>query len=135
MSAKIPNRRRKFIPLLYILVLILAFTAVQFQPIPVSGHETEHEESVSVVPSYQSFITTVENGDASVIRGVYAPGALALRVQQQPKNNANYVSSVTGIATQFNNAAQFGVTGILAHNFLSGFLFFDLEIDQEVIVV
>jgi len=102
--------------------------------IPVSG-EPGVEESVTTIPRYGDFHTAVSNGEASVVRGVYVPNVFALRVQQQPDNNDGYVSSILGVVTQFHLASQSGVTGLLAHNYLSGDLFFDLEIDQEVNVI
>jgi hypothetical protein len=43
------------------------------------------------------------------------------------------IHSCPGIGvTQFQNAARNGVTGILAHNYLSGELFFQLELGQQV---
>ncbi len=120
--------------IVFSLILILVLPTIQLYSIPVSG-QPGVEESVTTIPRYGDFITTVSNGDASVIRGVFVPNVLALRVQQQPDNNDSYVSSVLGVATQFRLAAQSGVTGLLAHNYISGDLFFDLDIDQEVNVV
>lgn len=120
--------------IVFSLILILVLPTIQLYSIPVSG-QPGVEESVTTIPRYGDFITTVSNGDASVIRGVFVPNVLALRVQQQPDNNDGYVSSVLGVATQFRLAAQSGVTGLLAHNYISGDLFFDLDIDQEVNVV
>lgn len=120
--------------IVFSLILILVLPTIQLYSIPVSG-QPGVEESVTTIPRYGDFITTVSNGDASVIRGVFVPNVLALRVQQQPDNNDGYVSSVLGVATQFRLAAQSGVTGLLAHNYISGDLFFDLEIDQEVNIV
>lgn len=69
------------------------------------------------------------------LRGVHVAGALALRVEQQPVGEAIYVSSLRGVATQFRSAAQNGVTGLLAHNYLSGKLFYRLKLGQEVHLV
>lgn len=70
-----------------------------------------------------------------MVRGVYVPEVLALLVQQQPAGDPGFVSSMEGIVTQFEYAAQSGVTGLIAHNYLSGELFFNLEIGQEVFIV
>jgi hypothetical protein len=85
--------------------------------------------------AFQKFIAEVTDGEAEVVRGVYAPGVLALPVVQQPPTNSAYVSEEQGTVTQFRSAAQYSVTGLLAHNYLSGERFYDLEIGQEVVIV
>ncbi len=117
-----------------LLVLALSSFTADFTPIPVTGSSAE-EVSANVVPSLNDFVAAVSNGDATVVRGVYVPDVFALRVQQQPVGQAGHVTSVVGVVSQFGYAAQSGVTGLIAHNYLSGELFFNLEIDQEVIVV
>ena len=80
-----------------------------------------------------TFVNSVVNGDGSVLRGVYAPGILALAVVQQP--NASFVSAQPDTATQFRMAAARGVVGLLAHNFLAGQDFFRLGIGQSILLV
>lgn len=85
--------------------------------------------------SFEKFVSVVANGQAGVVRGVYVAGVLALRVDQQPANSPDYVSSTRGHATQFQTAAYFDVIGLLAHNYRSGALFFKLQPGQEVKIV
>ena len=87
------------------------------------------------LPNFQEFSTSVQNGDANVLRGVYVPNVLATPVVQQPADNAGYVSSTDGVLTQFRLPSQFGNVGLLAHNSLSGKFFFQLEVGQEVRLV
>jgi hypothetical protein len=77
-------------------------------------------------------IGQVVNGQSRELRGVYVEDVLALTVVQQPREDFSYVDDLPGTVTQFQSAAGWGVTGLLAHNFLSGELFFNLEVDQEV---
>jgi hypothetical protein len=51
---------------------------------------------------------------------------------QQPKGNPVYVSNKRGILTQFQQATQNGITGLLAHNYLSGREFYKIKIGQEI---
>jgi hypothetical protein len=81
------------------------------------------------------FIDLVANGQSQILRGVYVEGVLALPVVHQPQGNSGYVDTTLGTVTQFQSAAKYGVTGLLAHNYLSGDLFFNLERDQEVNLV
>lgn len=81
------------------------------------------------------FVASVKNGQAGLVVGVYVPGALALRVRQQPANAPAYVSTSADEATQFRLAADYGAIGLLAHNYLSGALFFNLAVGQEVDIV
>jgi hypothetical protein len=80
-------------------------------------------------------VQRVSDGQAGVIRGVFVPGQFALSVIQQPKNNAAFVSNKHDLITQFEKAAINGVTGLLAHNYLSGRLFYQLTSGQVVLVV
>ena len=87
------------------------------------------------LPTFTDFSKTVQNGKAMDLRGVYVSDVLALPVVQQPSNNAGYVSSTDGEATQFRMASQYGNIGLLAHNHLSGKLFAQLAAGQEVRLV
>ena len=89
----------------------------------------------AALPTFVEFTKTVQNSEATVLRGVYVPDVLALPSVQQPTGNAGYVSSKLGEVTQFGMAAQFGNVGLLAHNHLSGSSFSQLAIGQEVRLV
>jgi hypothetical protein len=81
------------------------------------------------------FIELVGNNGLQELTGVFVEDVMALPVVQQPEGDSLYVSRLLGNVTQFQSAARNGVTGLLAHNYLSGDLFFDLELDQEVHLV
>jgi len=93
------------------------------------------ENGKSPLPNFSDFSKTVQNGDVSVLRGVYVPDVLALPIVQQPAGNAGYVSTDDGKLTQFGMASQFGNIGLLAHNHLSGKSFSQLVVGQEVRLV
>lgn len=85
------------------------------------------------LPDFAEFSLSVQNKEANVLRGVYVPDILALPIFQQPAGgDAGYVSNNEGEVTQFGMAAQFGNVGLLAHNHLSGRLFSQLAVGQEV---
>jgi len=87
-------------------------------------------------PTFDAFVSTVKNGKADQIVGVYVQDVLALRVVQQPPNRPDFVSIRSGDATQFLLAFTFaGNTGLLAHNFLSGKLFFNLKAGDVVEII
>lgn len=116
---------------LYAGVLLAILTSLLANPVSaLSFPETELD-----FPNFAEFSTSVQNGDANVLRGVYVANVLATPVIQQPANNSGFVSPVDGVLTQFGMPSQFGNVGLLAHNYLSGELFFDLEIGQEVRLV
>ena len=97
---------------------------------------TAHTQDISsTIPSLDVFAATLKNGRPQQIVGVYVANLLALRVVQQPQNDPAFVSNGRGEATQFGMAAQYGTVGLLAHNNLSGGLFFSLGIGQEVDVI
>jgi hypothetical protein len=82
--------------------------------------------------SLHEFIEQVVGGDVQNLVGVFVENVLALPVVQQPEGDKLYVSRLLGTVTQFQSAARHGITGLLAHNYLSGDLFFGLELGQEV---
>lgn len=90
------------------------------------------DHSKTALSDYQNFVEIVRNGQKGVLRGVYVPGVLALPVVQQPVGNPGYVSQKNDEITQFNMAAEAGIVGLLAHNFLSGAIFANLAPGQEV---
>jgi hypothetical protein len=75
----------------------------------------------------ESFIGSVQNGDSGQIVGIYSEGTLAFQVSGQPSGNAGYVSNGASEVTRFGLASQYGSKGFLAHNYLAGANFFDLN--------
>jgi len=91
--------------------------------------EVSDQENASQLPAFDRFVDQVKTGDPNQLVGVYIENVLALRVVQQPPDDANYVSNVNGVATQFMLPYQIsGNIGLLAHNYLSGSLFFDIKV-------
>jgi len=91
--------------------------------------------NADTLPGFTEFSESVQNGDVSTLRGVYVPDVFALPIVQQPSNNSGYVSNKDGELTQFNMAAKYGNVGLLAHNHLSGKLFSDIAVGQEIRLV
>ena len=112
-------------------LLLVIFTSLFAQP----ASALSLQNSEVTFPEFTEFSNSVENGDKSVLRGVYVSNVLATPVVQQPVDNAGYVSSTDGMLTQFSLPSQFGNVGLLAHNTLSGKFFFQLEVGQEVRLV
>jgi hypothetical protein len=83
----------------------------------------------------RQFIDSVIDGQERFIRGAYVPGVLALPVIQQPEDNSLFVASQDGFLTQYRDAANYGVTGLIAHNYLSGSYFARLENGMKVHIV
>jgi hypothetical protein len=109
-------------------------------PVTVSSSASGFDRVLPDTPDYslnlKRFIDQVSGGrPGTELSGVHVPGILALRVIQQPQNDPTFVSQDWGIATQFENAADYGVTGLLAHNYLSGELFYKLDLGQDINLV
>lgn len=90
---------------------------------------------VEVLPNFSEFSNAVQDGRADLVRGVYVPNVLALPVVQQPYGSPGFVSRENEETTQFRMANSYGNIGLLAHNYLSGKSFFDLEVGNEVRLV
>jgi len=91
-----------------------------------------HAQNNAALPSLTGFIHLIRNGNANELRGVYAPRIFAYRVVQQPTGDAGFVSTRENTLTQFELAAQFGSTGLLAHNSMAGSVFFLLREGQRL---
>ncbi len=89
----------------------------------------------TAVPVFSEFSTSVQDGRADLARGVYVPNVLAMPIVQQPYGHGSFLSNETDKVTQFRMASQYGTTGLLAHNYLAGASFFDLEVGDEVRLV
>jgi hypothetical protein len=87
------------------------------------------------ISSLQQLLTRLEADPAKFVSGIYAPGIFALPIIEQPADNDIYVSVKRNLVTLFADAAENGVTGLLAHNFLAGALFYNLEIGGELWLV
>lgn len=77
----------------------------------------------------------IKDHQAGIALWVGVTGVLADPILQQPEDNAMYVSNKPGYITQFRQATQNDVTGLLAHNYLSGRDFYNLNIGQIVSVL
>ncbi len=115
--------------------------AVNAQPIAQPAQPGQ-DLQMQLSKSFQSWDTqlpqfagAVENGLAGQVVGMYVPGVLELQVSQQPPENPLYVSSETGIATQFMKAAENGVIGLLAHNTSSGILFYQIQVGEQIEII
>jgi hypothetical protein len=111
--------------------LLVVFISIFFNPVDAGALGNDGQP----LPNFSDFSKTVQNGDASLLRGIYVPDVLALPITQQPAGNAGYVTVKDGEITQFGMASQFGNVGLLAHNHLAGKSFSQLAVGQEVRLV
>jgi hypothetical protein len=107
--------------------------------IPVAGDSVPYA-SLYNPPLVHSFAMTefvgkVKNGNHHQLVGVYIPGIMALPVRQQPEGNPTFVSTQPDMLTQFGLAGQYGSTGILAHNTLSGAHFYKIKPNTPIYLI
>ena len=113
---------------LYLSLFVLHLTSFFLNPHPTQAIGSAE----NILLDFADFSRSVQNGEVDVLRGVYVPNVLALPVVQQPADKPYNVSNRNGEATQFFLATQYGNIGLLAHNTLSGKLFPQLAIGQQV---
>lgn len=113
---------------------VLALTSGANSTVAVSAPVAQPTSASSFI-TLANFTASLANGQPGQVVGVYVPNVLSLKVTQQPKNNPAYVNETLGEVTQFDLAQQYGSTGLLAHNHLSGVLFSTLSIGQEVDII
>jgi hypothetical protein len=119
-----------------LLALLLAFISPVIHPAFASDIPSGEDISSSApLPTLRDFVMTVKTSEPRSLVGVYVPGLLALAIVQQPGDAPGYVSTQPGVATQFRMAKDYGTDALLAHNYLSGNLFFELEAGQKVILI
>ena len=93
------------------------------------------DQEAHFLPSFADFETSIIDGQAGVIRGIYAEDKFAFRVVQQPDKDPLYVSSKYDTVTDFQLAKESGNIGLLAHNYLAGKDFFTLHQGQRIRVI
>ena len=128
------NRRTYIFYSVQVFIIALGLLAMPVPALALSD-PAERETSEATLPDYVSFIESVKSGQTGILRGVYAPGVLAVPIVQQPVGYPGFVSQNDGEITQFRMAAEAGNVGLLAHNYLSGTSFINLLPGQEVRLV
>lgn len=118
----------------FIITVLTAFPASVAGAAPQANPALPDAQQANL-PAFPDFVASVSDGAGDVVRGVYAPDHFALRVFQQRSGNYGYVSSQPDVATQFALARKYGVTGLLAHNYLAGAYFASLEIGDEIRII
>jgi hypothetical protein len=116
------------------LALVLMGASPAAAPVAVTG-SINTASNFSSSPTLDEFVSNVSGGSAEQLAGLYVENVLALPVVQQPSGNAVFVSSREGEVTQFSLASKFGNTGILAHNYLAGQAFFNIQLGDEIVLV
>jgi hypothetical protein len=81
------------------------------------------------------FIQAVSGSGTEEVTGVYISGRFSLPVLQQPTGDDGFVSTQDQTLTQFGLPNAYDTVGLLAHNNLSGKMFFDLHEGEEVVIV
>jgi len=95
-------------------------------PTPEEAFFLPTEESGGRV--FDQFIEDLKTGEPEKIVGIYVENILALQVVYQPATDPAFVSSVDEVATYFLMPWQkAGNHGLLAHNYLAGRYFFNLQ--------
>jgi hypothetical protein len=102
--------------------------------LPILLHGTLTLVNLQPPVTLQSFITSVQNGGANTVMGVYVQDVLAQLVAQQPANDYAYISLARDQVTQF-SLAQAPVVGLIAHIELAGNKFSGLTTGQELYLV
>jgi hypothetical protein len=106
-----------------------------FLPLVAQNASSDLIDNPPASPTLDTFAASVTDGAADVVRGVFVADVLALTVEQQPADNPGYVSAQPNSVSQFGLASGYGVTGLLAHNYLAGARFVDLAEGQEVWII
>ena len=121
--------------LIIFVFLLSAFTPTNSAMIPVTSSSMSADFASINLPRLSEFIPSVKNPGTAALTGIYIPNNSALSVIQQPASNPAYVSENPETITQFSLATQYGTIGLLAHDFLAGKNFSDLQLNDVVMLV
>ncbi|MFP3854981.1 MAG: hypothetical protein ACLFWD_11875 [Anaerolineales bacterium] len=99
------------------------------------GQAVQTAAGPSTFTALSDFAGMLPQGDSDIPVGVYVPGILAYEIHTQPALDPGYVTSSEGAVSLFRQAQQHGTTGLIAHNYLAGELFFNLGVGQEVVIL
>ena len=86
-------------------------------------------------PLLDALVSPLNGGQADSVRGIYIPDLLTAPVVQQPFENHEFISTEENTLTQFGLASNFGSIGLLAHNYLAGASFSQLERGQKFYLI
>jgi len=89
----------------------------------------------AALPTLNTFVSNVVNGQAAEVRGLYVPEIFAAMVVQQPEGTPEFVSPRQNIVTQFRAASALNSVGLLAHNYLAGANFALLQAGQKLYLI
>jgi hypothetical protein len=121
--------------------IFLSQASTVFAQPPVTGFSVDPDPiypnslNVESSPRLNEFVSSLSYQVSDQIVGVYVPDSFAFPVIQQPENDPAFVSSAANVVTQFRLASDFGTTGFLAHNTLSGARFSDLHPGQKIFLI
>ena len=93
------------------------------------------KDDPNTLPALNTFIESVNDGNAATVRGVYVSNVMALEVVQQPAGKPGYVSTKASAVTQFSAAAKMGNIGLLAHNTHAGSFFSNIKEGDLIVLV
>lgn len=77
--------------------------------------------------SIMEFAETVIDGASGEVKGIFVQYEFAFPVVQQPVGQYAFVASDDDVVTNFALPQRYGVTGLMAHNYLAGRYFFFLS--------
>ncbi len=135
------NKTAPFRTLLLLILIGLLVSLPNAAAIPVT--RMTEADGPAISPStatawgngFDQFRSTVVNGKAGVLVGVYAPQDFAFPVVQQPGGEANYVATEPDVVTQFAAPSSYGTVGLLAHDNLAGAQFYKLQPGETFFLV
>lgn len=123
------------------ILLLLVFLAAVFHGsaplLPVTGDSSSPGAPVTQtdLPSLADFSNQLRTGNPDQVVGVYVESIMAFPVVSQPGDQPGYVSTVADVITRFAMAESYGSLGFLAHNYLAGAVFDELQTGNLVHVI
>jgi hypothetical protein len=82
-----------------------------------------------------SFVFSLSSTQNDSLRGIFVADKLQYLISYQPTTDPGFVSTNPDTVTYFSAAANYGSTGLIAHNYLAGSDFFRITESDEISLV
>jgi hypothetical protein len=118
----------KMLPLKYNFIVIFAALTILFSTLPATPVAASSNRI-----SLEEFKSAMSTTNSSKVVGVYVNDVMAVRVVKQSSDS--HVTNIANTVTRFGQADKLGSIGLLAHNYLAGAYFSQIDIGTKIYLV
>jgi len=123
--------------LIILLILLGGASLLMRAIIPETGDASLNVDGAQgkSLPTLNQFVNAVKTDDPDLMVGIYAEGIFADRIVHQPQGSWGTVIAEPEEVTLFHLAEEQKTLGLLAHNYLAGHSFFELQMVDRIYLI